>query len=197
MPPAIFATDAMGAGVDNGGYGIVGTAAKPAEIMRLYRHAKQLSYTVPRVDGDLSGLKRPERAAMRTILAIVLDDAWFVEERWRSIDKGRWGVADHITLGEGRTVIRLLRRLVSSVAWHGRLVVSLQDNRPICGAVSKGRSPAWHINRLCRQRASCTLAGAMRLLLPWIETVKQPADRDSRDVRPSLPRRGEGAQDQC
>ena len=180
-PPLLFATDAMGASErDHGGYGVVGTPASAAEIDDVYQRARQLSYTVPRVDGDLSGLRRPERVLVRTVPATTLSVQLFTPGRWLSIDRGRWASADHITLGEGRAVVRLTRRLAAAAAWHNTFVISLQDNQPICGAFTKGRSPAWHLLRLCRQKAASVLAANLRLLLPWVQTSLQPADYDSR-----------------
>jgi len=182
-PPLLFATDAMGAtGEDCGGFGIVGTPIAEDEIRDVFMRARQLAYSVPRVDGVLSGLKRPERVLTRTVPSTVLPPTLFDRDRWRTVDKGRWRDADHITLGEGRAVIRLLRRLAAAPEWHGRLVMSLEDNQPICGALTKGRSPALHILRLCRQKAAVCLAASIRLVLPWVETLLQPADFDSRDV---------------
>jgi len=185
-PPLLFATDAMGATDDDcGGFGIVGTPIAEHEIRDVFVRARQLAYSVPRVDGVLSGLKRPERVLTRTVPSTVLPPTLFERDRWRTVDKGRWLDADHITLGEGRAVIRLLRRLAAAPEWHGRLVVSLEDNQPICGALTKGRSPALHILRLCRQKAAVCLAASIRLVLPWVETLLQPADFDSRDVERS------------
>jgi len=182
---------------DHGGFGVVGTLTEPTEVLDVYRRAKQLSYSLPRVNGDLSGLKRPERVLARTIPSTSLPPTLFVTKRWGTLDKGRWSATDHVTLGEGRAVIRLLRRLAAVPQRHGRFVISLQDNQPICGAFTKGRSPALHLLRLCRQKAAAVLAANFRLLLPWVETKLQPADHDSRDeLRAEMVGPGAGGQRQ-
>ena len=58
--------------------------------------------------------------------------------------------------------------------------ISLQDNMAVAGAYGKGRSGAVPLNYLARRRASRTLVGGIRDLLPWVETSKQPADNTSR-----------------
>ena len=179
--PFLFATDAMGVNnIDHGGYGIVARPISRHDFEEVFRAAKILSFSVAKVDGDTSGFKRPERALDRTIPGTPLPDHLFEAGSWRSVDRGRWCFTDHVTLGEGRAVVRLLRRLVSRPEWHRQIILSLQDNRPIVGAFTKGRRVAFHVNRLCRMKAAAVLAGDLRVWLPWCESVKQPADHDSR-----------------
>jgi len=180
-PALMFATDAMGASeIDAGGYGIVGTETSLPEVREVVRAARQLAYTVARADGSLSGLKRPERALQRTVPRSTLPSSLLMKSRWRLLDRGRWRGTDHITLGEARSVVRLLRRVAAHPRWHHTFLVSLQDNQPVVGCFTKGRSPAPHLNRLCRQKAAVLLAINSKLLLPWVESSGQPADGDSR-----------------
>ena len=65
-----------------------------------------------------------------------LDPAMFVQER--VVARGVWNVEDHINLGEGRTVVRLARRLAAAVEWYGSLVFNLEDNTYIAGSFIKG-----------------------------------------------------------
>ena len=101
---------------------------------------------------------------------------------WRPLLWGRWAVADHITLGDSRTVVKLLALLASDFNWHRSRIISLQDNRPTAGALTKGRSAAPALNLLCRQKAAYGLAAQIQVLLPWVESSKMPADDLSRDV---------------
>ena len=182
QPPAcLFATDAMGASsADAGGFGVVGTPTCLEEVREVVRGARQLSFTVARLDGDQSGLKRPERALQRTIPKTTLPSALLDKRRWLPVERGRWHDEDHITLGEARVVVRLLRRLAGHPRWHHTFLLSLEDNRPVVGCFTKGRSPSSPLNHMCRQKSAALLATGSRLLLPWVETLKQPADDDSR-----------------
>ena len=102
-------------------------------------------------------------------------------DTWQVLDKGRWLWSDHITLGEARAVLRLLRILASVSRAHGHKVLSLQDNAATAGSMAKGRSPAPALNCLLRRRASMTLAADIQLGLLWVETGKMPADEASRE----------------
>ncbi len=62
----------------------------------------------------------------------------------------------------------------------GSVVLSLQDNMAIAGSMHKGRSPSPSLNYVLRRNASRTLAFALRLVLPWVETSLMPADWLSR-----------------
>jgi len=189
-PELLFAVDAMGASdADAGGFGVVATEAEPSEVREVFATARVLSYTVPRLSGDLSGLRRPEKILTRTVPLSLLPDAVLEAERWTTLDRGRWAIADHNTLGEARTVIKLLRRLATVSHWHRTLIIALEDNQPVCGSFTKGRSPTPHLNRLCRQKSAAILAMNARLVLPWVETARQPADHDSRIVRAPMARR--------
>ena len=60
------------------------------------------------------------------------------------------------------------------------MVIGLQDNSPVVGCFSKGRSPSFLLNRMVRMKAAACMAANLRMLLPWIQTNLQPADDDSR-----------------
>ena len=98
------------------------------------------------------------------------------------MDKGRWMVADHITLGEGRAVNKMLDIVTVSRLFHRLRTISLQDNQPIAGAYMKGRSAASALNRLCRKKAARLLACGSRLILLWCESRLMPADKASRII---------------
>ena len=77
-------------------------------------------------------------------------------------------------------MVRLARTLALTVGMHRSTAVTLQDNRPTSGALTKGRSPSFPLNLICRQKAAACLAAQLRLIVPWCETSKQPADWVSR-----------------
>ena len=104
----------------------------------------------------------------------------FEPTAWFPVLSGYWRVADHITLGEIRTVIKLLDvALLSGVSYIHKLL-SLQDNSCASGAGHKGRAPSTAVNYLLRRKTARTIAGATRLTLPWTESHRQPADGLSR-----------------
>ncbi len=180
--PWLFATDAMGANqVDNGGYGVVVTKITKTEIQSLLRVGEMEGRCIARVDGS-GGAKYPQRSLKPTVPFTLLPEEFFVPERWFVVDSGRWKFAEHITLGESRTVVKLLDRLASQCKCHGQAVFSLQDNRPTACSMAKGRSPSYALNRLLRRKAALCLATGIRMFLPWVESSRQPADESSRHV---------------
>ena len=90
--------------------------------------------------------------------------------------------ADHITLGECRTAVRLLDILMLWREADRSKVIMLEDNRPVSASVAKGRSPAPALNYLLRRRAAMELAAGIRAYLPWVESPKMPADDLSRTL---------------
>ena len=177
----VFATDARGARPEDcGGYGLVCTAVSDAEAASVFRAARTLGFTVPRVSSDLSGLRRPEKALVSTTPYSTLPDGLLAQERWHIMDHGKWRHLDHINLGEGRAVVRLARRLATDVRFHRRTIMSLEDNSSVAGSFGKGRSPSRPLNFLVRQFCASALVLGGRWLLPWVETLRQPADSASR-----------------
>ena len=88
--------------------------------------------------------------------------------------------ADHITLGESRTVVRLLQIVTRCPAAHHHKCLSLQDNGATAGSMAKGRLPAPALNFLLRKKASMTLTARIQVGLPWVVTGNMPADEASR-----------------
>ena len=132
-----------------------------------------------KLDGTFAGRKRPE-TAIRTTVPFTRIPADMLGGDWTPLLWGRWRLQDHITLGEGRAVIRLLDLIASNRRCHRHKVLSLQDNRPISGSVAKGRSSAPTLNRLCRQKCAISLAAEIKLMLPWLQSAAMPADELSR-----------------
>lgn len=126
------------------------------------------------------GAKFPHRSLQPTVPFSLLPDEFFDRERWTPVERGRWRYGDHITLGESRTVLRLLNRVSAWPALQGHVVFSLQDNMPTACSMTKGRSPSFPLNRLLRKKAAVCLAARLRAFLPWVESARQPADDLSR-----------------
>ena len=179
--PLLFATDAQGVNdVDAGGYGITMRAAPPALVRAVFERGSQVGMTVARLSGDQSGLRRPDKSTAPTVPFTMLPRELFDLDEWIVIGHGRWLHPDHVTLGESRGVVKLLDIVTRGASFHRVRLLSLQDNRPTSGAMTKGRSPSAPLNYLMRRRTARTLASAIRMGLPWVESNKMPADESSR-----------------
>ncbi|CAK0872525.1 unnamed protein product [Prorocentrum cordatum] len=180
--PVYFAADAMGANVeDDGGWGILATDMSEDIAKDVIDTGGNLGYAVARLDGELTGLRRPEQVIRRTKPFSLLPDRVFKpDEDWTIVGAGRWRSADHITLGEGRCVVKISRLAAATPALHRTVLPILEDNQPVSGAVSKGRSPAHLLNHLLRQKTAAGMASRTKILIPWVETLRQPSDKISR-----------------
>jgi hypothetical protein len=182
---SLFATDAMGANnIDHGGYGIVCAHLSDSLMRSVYTRGRARGFTVARLDGDFSGLKHPEKEISRSIPFSLLPSGLFDKAitKWHLIEQKRWKYKDHVTLGEGRAVVRLLRFLGPLTSLHRSKFVSLQDNMPVSGSFSKGRSPSPPLLYLTRMKAAQCLAFGFSLFLPWVQTSIMPADEASRSI---------------
>ena len=176
----LFATDAMGENeFDYGGYGMVTTKLAEGEVADLLRHGEAEGLTAARLS-DVGGSKYPHKSFVPTVPFTLLPQSFFNPKRWRLVERGRWRFGDHITLGESRTVLKLLRKVASNPQCHDHAIFTLQDNRPTACSMTKGRSPSFALNRILRQRTAVCLAARLRHFLPWVESEKQPADESSR-----------------
>ncbi|CAK0903818.1 unnamed protein product, partial [Prorocentrum cordatum] len=182
--PAYFAADAMGANVeDDGGWGILVTDMCEDIAKDFIDTGGSLGYTVARLDGELTGLRRPEQVIRRTKPFSLLPDRVFKpDEDWTIVGAGRWRAADHITLGEGRCVVKISRLAAATPALHRTVLPILEDNQPVSGAVCKGRSPAHMLNHLLRQKTAAGMASRTKILITWVEALRQPADKISRKL---------------
>ena len=186
--PWLFATDAEGANdTDNGGYGVVGSAPGEDLIKAVFCTSSTPAKTVIKLDGNIKHLKHPEKEFAPSVPFIkILHEVFETQENpWLALEHGRWQTADHITLGEGRGVLRLLKRLAAVENCHRCKVISLEDNTPVAGSMSKGRSPAPALNFLLRKRCAHCVAAQLTVILPWSETAFMPADELSRFKVPS------------
>lgn len=180
--PILFAADAQGVNsIDFGGSGIVAAEVSREDAERAWEKGAAGGHTVARLSGELSGLKNPEREIKRTIPFSILPPHLFSHETiWHDVDSKRWSVADHVTLGESRAVVRVSELIHLVAEAHGKTYSCLEDNQPTSGAMNKGRSPTVSLNFLCRKKAGRLLAANARLALLWVESRLMPADELSR-----------------
>ena len=177
-----FATDAMGSSdIDQGGFGIVARTIDTTLIRDALEAGGAPGFTIARLTGDMSGSKFPDRNLKATKPFSLLNSAWFKQSEWTDVAKGRWLFEDAVVLGESRAVNKLCGILSSLPQGRGHWIISLQDNKPVCGSSSKGRSSSFPLNRVLRKRAALMFAAALKVFMPWVESAKQPADSLSRD----------------
>ena len=184
LAPTICATDAMGADSgDCGGFGVV-AADVPMEIFEdVIRLGARPGKALQR-DLALAGRRNPDAPLVRTTPFTLLPPVLFDQAKtdWKVLSQGRWRWAEHITIGELRTVLRLLLILIADPATHRHKLISLQDNMAVAAILAKGRSSSPLLNFLLRRRAAYTVFAELQLVAPWVESEKQPADEASRDV---------------
>ena len=155
-----------------------------------YELGRRPGYSVTKLSGQFTGLRRPGDVLQRRIPfsrlpKTVLDNphsSLSVPLSW-----GRWAFRDHITLGDSRAVVRLVRGVASCAAGHRAKIISLQDNMATAGSNAKGRSAAPAVNFLLRQKAGSCLAAEIFTVLPWVQTTAMPADGLSRMLSPVGP----------
>eukprot|EP00435_Cladocopium_sp_Y103_P042260 s2492_g11.t1 len=157
----LFATDAMGANpVDFGGYGIAVTQISRDEVQCLLRQGEATGKSVAL---GSQGVLHPEKPLQPTVPFTTLPDRFFEPGRWLEVEHGRWAYGDHITIGEARTVLKLVQKLGKWPQLHGHAAFSLQDNQPTACSMAKGRSPSFQLNRILRKKAATTLAADLHL----------------------------------
>ena len=175
------ASDASGAGVDNGGFGVV-VAKTGAKTMReVWRKCAATSYAMTRGDETGSRYQKVSRRLSPSIPVSRLPASVF-ELEWVPLKWGRWKWKDHITLGEARAHNALLQSLAKLAEAHRSKAIALQDNGAVAGGFAKGRSSRPAFNFLCRRRAALSLSSRIRTILPWTETSRMPADGLSRQL---------------
>ena len=91
--------------------------------------------------------------------------------------------SDHINLREANAVIRYLCWLLRSTHRHRKQVLLLVDSRVVVGAIGKGRSGSFPLNRLLKRVAALCFAGGLFLRVVYIPTEHNPADYPSRNER--------------
>lgn len=88
--------------------------------------------------------------------------------------------AEHITLLEGRGVVAALRRKLRGTVEHGKKHLHLSDNMALKLLISKGRSGAFGLLKICRRLAALLLATDSFLAVRWMPSELNIADGPSR-----------------
>ena len=174
--PVVLAQDAQGATEgDNGGAGLVMAVPPPMEVLEgiLCRPRGSAGPAAPDLRRELKGWLPPESARA------VLVGNW----HWWDFMAATWRAADHINAGEIRATLLWLEVLARSPECRHLRVLLLSDSTVAIGAMSKGRSSSFPLNRLLRRRMALEAAGGFTTTLRWVTSKVMPADRLSRERR--------------
>ena len=175
--PYVLCQDAQGASKrDAGGAGLVFGRPPQTEVLRA-----ALS-TEPGGRGRIVG---PEMIALGCDHISGLppaspwNEAW-QKTRWYDTLAVDWKFKDHIHLGEARALNLWLEISSRLPLVRGTRIVNLCDSQSATHAFAKGRSHVFALNQLLRKRASLEIVANVSLLVGWVSTKVQPADRLSR-----------------
>jgi len=103
--------------------------------------------------------------------------------QWTTAISRPWNELQHINELEGRACVLGLRHLLRSQQLWGHRVIFACDSNVMVGALRKGRSSSWPINRVCRQAAAIRLSTGVLPTWYWCPTGINPADFPSRHRR--------------
>ena len=100
--------------------------------------------------------------------------------RWKECRAFRWKRVEHIGILE-------LKAALHSIQWRGRRggfhsfrTMLLIDNQSVLAVIAKGRSSSRSINHLLRKLAALACSLNIYLLVGYVDTVDNPADKGSR-----------------
>ena len=99
--------------------------------------------------------------------------------KWRS-------TSAHINVKEARVCLSSLKRAARCVSLHGKLKLTMTDNLAGLCALERGRSSSFQLNKVCRASAAYQFASGIRWRLRHVETLRNPADHDSRFDKPKV-----------
>ena len=98
-------------------------------------------------------------------------------KRWRNSNT-------HINVKEARVAVSSLKRTARVKQLHNKLKLTLTDNMAGLCALERGRSSSFQLNLVCRSAAAYQFGSGIRWRLRHIETLRNPADEDSRFDKP-------------
>ena len=109
-----------------------------------------------------------------------LPDSLLDGRRWQTLVKRRWTHGEAIHLKEGRVALMSLRRAARDPRLHGSRLLTLCDNLSAIMAFDKGRARDLSLLSLCRRAGALALACEIRWHLRYVESARNPSDKDSR-----------------
>lgn len=126
---------------------------------------------------------KPKRRLQVDVPAVVqpVDPALCMKSRYSLLWRKGWRSSSaHINIKEASVCLSSLKRTARVASLHGRLKVTLTDNLPALFSFERGRSSSHGMNNLCKQAAAYQLGTGVKWRLRHVETLRNPADEDSR-----------------
>eukprot|EP00438_Fugacium_kawagutii_P027761 Skav215994 [mRNA] locus=scaffold4693:140018:158914:+ [translate_table: standard] len=121
-----------------------------------------------------------------------LPDTLLDPKRWQTIVKRKWKMRESIHMLEGRVALMSLRRECKNPRSHGCRILTLCDNLSAVTAFDRGRARDYALLSLCRRAAALQIGCGVRWHLRYVESSRNPSDKDSRDFSHSFKRRRKG-----
>ena len=147
---------------------------------------------------------KPKKKLEMEVPALVMPipDSMCQRHRYSLLWRRKWRQKEgHINQKESAVCLSSLRRTARVRSLHGKIKVTLTDNLAALCSLEKGRSSSYHLNRICRQACSYQLGTGIRWRLRHVETLRNPADKDSRfdqlGCKQSLSRKAASQLSQC
>lgn len=128
---------------------------------------------------------RPSKRTMVEVPALVqpLAEDLCQQARYSLLWRKRWrfgGSSMHINVKEAKVALSSLKRTCRVAGLHGKTKLTLTDNLSALCAFERGRASSYKLNQVCRSAAAYSTACGVRWRLRHIETLRNPADHDSR-----------------
>ena len=111
---------------------------------------------------------------------------------WVVVQSRRWEFQENILATEARALVWAIRRLCRSTKFHNVRLLFLVDNLPLVLAMTKGRAASQLLTTPLRQICALSIASGSPFVSRWIASERNPADKPSRVIRPTLPRAHHG-----
>jgi hypothetical protein len=114
-------------------------------------------------------------------MAVPVSDSLCRRDRYSLLWRKKWKETKrHINEKEAQVCLTSLKRTARVRKLHGKVKVTLTDNLSCLCALERGRSSSFALNKICRTACAYQMGCGIRWRLRHIETLRNPADRDSR-----------------
>ena len=173
--PILTASDASGGAA--GGLGVSeALLSSPEEAHRLSAHASfRGDYST--LDSIIPGVAAWNPDSPLRLQALEINTEVLA---WRHVLSLGRKERHHINVAETHAYVLALFRKVQDPSRIGTRGIYLIDSGAATGALAKGRSSAWLINRECQMASALCFAGGCRSFFCWVPSKKNPADLPSR-----------------
>eukprot|EP00435_Cladocopium_sp_Y103_P046713 s2187_g13.t1 len=99
---------------------------------------------------------------------------------WKHCRAFKWAKVAHINILELKALMHAVQWRARWQRYHSFKTMILCDNQSVVAVVTKGRSSSKQVNHLLRRLASLCCALNLYLIIGWVDTSENPADKASR-----------------